>query len=131
MAIYCYSIILTAPSSPPINITVNAVNSTALNASWRIPDIDEHNGILFQVEIQVQGINLDTTVRPTINVTINNPNDTSIQFYILTDLEEFVNYSVILSVRNGAGLSPFSDPVFVTTLNAGKLWSIQNMYMNS
>ena len=111
----------TAPSSPPINITVNVLNSTALNASWRIPDVDEHNGILFQVEIQVQGINLDTSVRPTINVTINISNDTSIQFYILTDLEEFANYSVTLSVRNGAGLSPFSDPVFETTLDAGKL----------
>ena len=112
--------ILLAPSSPPINVTINVVNSTALNAIWRIPDIDEHNGLLLQVEIQVKGINLDTTVRSDITVTINDSNDTSIQFYIINGLEEFVNYSIILRVRNGAGLSPPSNPLFETTLDAGK-----------
>ena len=111
--------ISTAPASPPINISLVVINSTALNASWRIPDLDEHNGMLTQVEIQVLGINLDTTERMII-VSINDSNDTSIQFQIISGLEEFVNYSVILSVRNGAGLSPFSDAVFNTTLDAGK-----------
>ena len=111
--------ILTAPTSPPIDISVVVINSTALNASWRIPDEDEHNGLLSQVEIKVVGINLDTTER-NISVSINDSNDTSIQFQIISGLEEFVNYSVILSVRNGAGLSPFSDAVFVATIAAGK-----------
>ena len=110
---------MTAPASPPINITVTVVNSTALNTTWRVPDIDEHNGLLSQVEIQVQGINLETTERP-IMVLINDSNDTSVQYRIITGLEEFVNYSVILSVRNGAGLSPLSDPVFESTLQAGR-----------
>ena len=111
--------ILTAPTSPPINISVVVINSTALNASWRIPDADEHNGLLTQVEIQVLGINLDTTERKII-VSINDSNDTSTQFHIIPGLEEFVNYSVILSVRNAAGLSPFSDAIFVTTPAIGK-----------
>ena len=117
--LYLLLFILTAPASPPITITVTVVNSTALNTTWRVPDIDEHNGLLLQVEIQVQGINLDTTERLII-VPIIDSNDASIQYHIITDLEEFVNYSAILSVRNGAGLSPLSDPVFESTLPAGK-----------
>ena len=108
-----------APTSPPINISVVVINSTALNASWRIPDEDEHNGLLTQVEIQVLGINLDTSERK-ILVSINDSNDTSIHCQIISGLEEFVNYSVILTVRNAAGLSPFSDALFPTTLAAGK-----------
>ena len=109
-----------APTSPPINISVVVTNSTALNASWRIPNEDKHNGLLTQVEIQVLGINLDTTERRII-VSINDSNDTSTELYTITGLEEFVNYSIILSVRNGAGLSPFSDALFVTTRAASKL----------
>ena len=108
-----------APTSPPINISVVVVNSTALNASWRIPNEDEHNGLLTQVEIQVVGINLDTTERRII-VSINDSNDSATQFHIINGLEEFVNYSVILSVRNAAGLSPFSVAIFVTTPAIGK-----------
>ena len=110
---------MTAPASPPITITVTVINSTALNATWNVPDVDEHNGLLLQVDIQVQGINLDTTERLII-VLIDDSNDTSIQYHIITGLEEFVNYSVIFRVRNGAGLSPLSDPVFESTLQAGK-----------
>ena len=94
------------------------INSTALNASWRIPDEDEHNGLLTQVEIQVLGINLDTTERSII-VSINDSNDTSTQFHIIPGLGEFVNYSLILTVKNGVGLGPFSDAMFATTLATG------------
>ena len=76
--------------------------------------------MLTQVEIQVLGINLDTTERKII-VSINDSNDSSTQFLIITGLEEFVNYSIVLSVRNGAGLSPFSVAMFVATLASGRL----------
>ena len=108
-----------APSSPPINISVVVINSTALNASWKIPDADEHNGLLTQVEIQILGINLDTTERRII-VSINDSNDSATQFHIINGLQEFVNYSIVLSVRNAAGLSPFSVAIFITTLAIGK-----------
>ena len=107
-----------APSSPPVNITVSLINATAFNSTWRIPDEDEHNGILVSVDIRLVGIDIVDT--STITVPINTTNDTSLQTTILSPLEEYVNYSVEFAVRNGVGLSPYSDRIFLRTAPAGE-----------
>ncbi|KAI6658157.1 Phosphatidylinositol phosphatase PTPRQ-like isoform X2, partial [Oopsacas minuta] len=114
-----------APSSPPVNISITVINSTALNSTWRIPDIDEHNGALESVEIRLQGIDIETS--QIITVPITNTNDTTFKFTILSPLEEFVNYSVSFAVRNLVGLSPFSDPVYLRTDPAAPSDTAQNV----
>ena len=106
-----------APSSPPIVVAISVINSTAFNITWRIPDEDEHNGPLKSVEFRLVGIDIDTNITITIPITTN---DTTLQTTILSPLQEYVNYSIRLAVRNGAGLSPYSNPVYLRTDQAGK-----------
>ena len=112
--IYLYS---PAPSSPPIDITITVINSTAFKGTWRIPDEDEHNGRLNSVDILLIGIDIETSI--TITVPINT-NATSLQTTILSPLQEYVNYSVSFVVRNDVGLSPYSNSVYLRTNPGGK-----------
>ena len=106
-----------APSSPPIDITVTVINSTAFNSTWRIPEEDEHNGVIDSVEIRLVGIDIQISITITVQITTN---DTSLQTTILSPLQEFVNYSVSFAVKNDVGLSPYSNPVYLKTDQAGK-----------
>ena len=112
--LYMYSL---APSSPPIDITISVINSTAIHSTWRIPDEDEHNGLLESVEVRLVGIDIETSITIPVQITTN---DTSLQTTILSPLQEYVNYSIRLAIRNGAGLSPYSNPVYLRTDQAGK-----------
>ena len=106
-----------APSSPPVNITISVINATAFNSTWRIPDEDEHNGILVSVYILLVGVDIDTSITITVPITAN---DITLQTTILSPLQEYVNYSVEFVVRNGVGLSPYSNPIYLRTDPAGK-----------
>ena len=112
--LYMYSL---APSSPPIDITISVINSTAIHSTWRIPNEDEHNGLLESVEVRLVGIDIETSITIPVQITTN---DTSLQTTILSPLQEYVNYSIRLAIRNGAGLSPYSNPVYLRTDQAGK-----------
>ena len=106
-----------APSSPPIDITVTVINSTAFNSTWRIPEEDEHNGRLHSVEIYLVGINIETSITITVPISTN---DTALQTTILSPLQEYVNYTIKFAVRNDVGLSPYSNPVYLRTDPAGE-----------
>ena len=73
--------------------------------------------MLISVDIRLVGIDIDT--RMTIIVPITS-NDTTLQTTILSPLQEYVNYSVEFAVRNGAGLSNYSDPIYLRTNPAGE-----------
>ena len=111
-------IYLLAPSSPPIVITISVLNSTAFNTTWKVPDEDEHNGLLEYVDIRLVGEDVETSRIITIPITDNNG---SLHSTILSPLQEYINYSVSFAVRNGAGLSPHSNPVYLRTDQAGMI----------
>ena len=112
--IHIYSIV---PSSPPIIITISVLNSTAFNTTWRVPHEDEHNGLLEFVDARLIGKDLATSQM--IIVPINNTDNTFLHSTILSPLEEYVNYSVSFAVRNDAGVSSYSNPVYLRTYQAG------------
>ena len=118
-----------APSSPPVNITVSLINGTAFNSTWRIPDEDKHNGILVSVDILLEGKYIDTGITIIVSITAYN---TSLQTTILSPLQEYVNYSVRFAVRNGVGLSPYSDPIYLRTNPIGEymIHNIINLFIN-
>ena len=118
MATLCIYIYSPAPSSPPIDITISVINSTSIHSTWRIPDEDEHNGLLESVEVRLVGIDIEANITITVQITTN---DTSLQTTILSPLQEYVNYSIRFAVRNDVGLSPYSNPVYSRTRQAGKL----------
>ena len=103
-----------------MDITVRAINSTALNITWILPPGDDHNGILLNIIILYEGIDLDMSARNVI-IPITNTNSTSVEYHILSNLQEYVNYSISLNVTNVVGISPSSDPVFERTLAASKI----------
>ena len=118
-----------------MDITVRAINSTALNITWILPPRDYHNGTLLNLTILYKGIDLDMSARNVIipitntNSTSSNStsanstssNSTSVEYYILSNLQEYVNYSISLRIINVIGISPSSDTVFERTLAASKI----------
>ena len=114
-----------APSSPPVNITVSVINSTAFNSKWRIPEEDELNGAPEFVEIRLIGKDIKTKTEITIPISTN---ETSSKSIILSPLQEYVLYSVSFAVRNGVGISAFSEPLYLRTNPAGKISFIGIFY---
>ena len=100
------------PSTPPINFTVNSLNSTAIQAEWNPPELIDQNGVLTSYQVGYNGSVLDTTER-SLNLSIN------MMSVILTQLLPNVYYCIMIRVENGAGLSEFSSANCVRTHEAG------------
>ena len=99
-------------SSPPININVTALNSTAIRVEWNPPALIDQNGVLTSYQIQYRGVEIDTVVR-TVNVSVD-----TFSLYI-NGLEAGSNYCVIIRVQNQMGFSEFSSDVCVRTQEVG------------
>ena len=109
-------LIFVVPSTPPVNLTVYSLNSTAIQAEWNAPELIDQNGVLTSYQVRYNGLNLDTTER-VLDLSINTLS------VILTDLLPNVYYCVIIRVENGAGLSEFSSPNCTRTHEAGKIYA--------
>ena len=104
------------PSTPPVNLTVYSLNSTAIQAEWNAPELINQNGVLTSYQVRYNGSVLDTTER-SLNLPINTVS------VILTGLQPNVYYCVKVRVGNGAGLSEFSSPNCARTLEASKIYA--------
>lgn len=101
------------PAKPPGNLTVWAVNETALRISWTLLTRRDWNG-------EPRGYNLfykmnDPNVEWTIIHIENAVNNYS---YILTGLNEWVEYQVKMTSFNSVGKSPFSPMVVQKTMES-------------
>ena len=114
--IFTYKLIFVVPSTPPVNFTVDSLNSTAIQAEWNAPELIHQNGVLTSYQIRYNGLELDTTER-SLNLSINTMS------VILTGLLPNVYYCIIIRVENGAGLSEFSSPKCSRTHEAGKIYA--------
>ncbi|XP_050390832.2 protein sidekick isoform X1 [Patella vulgata] len=101
---------MAAPGIPPGNVTVRALNSTALRISWTpVPRREWHSEDI--------GYNLDYRMTPN-NSTIPDStftthkivNGMNVESYILTNLQEWIEYDVRMSSYNTVGTSS-SGPV--------------------
>ena len=104
------------PSTPPVNLTVYSLNSTAIQAEWNAPELLDQNGVLTSYQVRYSGSVLDTTER-VLNLSID------MMSVILTELLPNTYYCVIIRVENGAGLSEFSSPNCTRTHEAGKIYA--------
>ena len=109
-------LIFVVPSTPPVNLTVFALNSTAIQAEWNAPELIDQNGVLTNYQVRYNGSVLDTTER-TLNLNID------MMSVILTGLLPNTYYCVIIRVENRAGLSEFSSPNCTRTQEAGKIFA--------
>ena len=114
--IFTYIHLFLVPSTPPVNLSVYSLNSTAIQAEWNAPELIDQNGVLTSYQVRYNGSVLDTTER-VLNLSINT------MFVILTGLLPNTYYCVIIRVGNGAGLSEFSSPNCIRTDEAGKIYA--------
>ena len=87
---------ITAPSSPPSQFHIEAINETAIEAQWDLPGRYERNGILQGYRLIVR---TDNMVVRDINITKNNT-----LVYIIGGLEPRTAYTVSVlayTVANG------------------------------
>lgn len=113
------NIILTfiAPSSPPRSVTAYPVNSTSIRVAFDPPSEIDQNGNITSYLITYSGIQFDMTVR-TVTRTVQEAYPAFIRrFYNLTNLQEYVNYTITIVAVNSAGNSPNATAVTRTNID--------------
>ena len=111
-------LIFVVPSTPPVNLTVYSLNSTAIQAEWNPPELIHQNGVLTSYQVRYNGSELELA-DIVLNLSINTMS------VILTGLLPNVYYCVIIRVENGAGFSEFTSPNCTRTHEASKIY-VQN-----
>lgn len=112
-------IIGTVPASPPSNVTASVLSSTAIMVNWdAVPPIDQNGDItayevLYQIVDTSDGVLLSNTTRI----------EEGTASVVLTDLEEFVNYTISIRAYTGVGEGPYSEGVTEMTSEDGKCYS--------
>ena len=123
--IYYYIIISTAPSEPPENISVFAAGSTQLNVSWDSVQEQYQNGIIIAYEVFFEA-QQTFALSGSINTT-----EMSV---MLSNLQEYVAYSISVRAYTSAGPGPYSVGVSVQTLENGNALfmvnSIKDLYFS-
>ena len=88
--------------------------------SWKVPVLNDLNGILLNYSVTYSGIEIDTAARV---VYLSNP-DFGDQSFILTNLEEYTTYSINISVYTKVGKGP--DAIVTQRTNQdGEFFSVR------
>ena len=77
-------------------------NATSILVTWNVPELNDLNGILVNYSIFYFGLEIDTVPRV---IYLSHPNLTN-QSIILTNLEEYTTYSIIVSPYTKVGRGP-------------------------
>ena len=98
----CNACYLIGPAEPPQNVTATALSSTEIEVSWEeVPAIDQ-NGIIIMYQVQYEPLETFEDQISTINTTMLTTT--------LTDLDEYVEYSITVRAYTSVGPGPYSDP---------------------
>ncbi len=104
---FCHSTI-TAPSGPPRNVFVNAINSSAIIVTWEPPFLEVQNGVIGSYRVSIAEENMAESSFAV--------QDTSIT---ISGLHPFYMYDVtVAAVTNGVG--PKSFEVRITMPESGE-----------
>ena len=90
---------------------VESRNPASLLVSWQPPLEKNHNGRIIGYKIQYTRTGLS-------NMSVNVTNGTN---HIISALNAYVNYSVIVTAMTVNGTGPFSDPVVGTSGGGSEL----------
>ena len=104
-----------APATPPTNVMAIATSPRSITVMWEeVVPIDQ-NGVITMYQVLYQPLEtFGGAIGPlTVNVTELTAD--------LTDLDEYVNYTISVRAYTSAGEGPYSDGVTVITLEDGKL----------
>ena len=104
----------TAPSSPPLNVTIVAINATTISVSWETPPVIHHNGDLTGFRVLYRNTALGSSAK---ELEVSSPEQLSIA---VTRLTPYTSYSVKVAVVNTVDTGPYSKDVTVQTSKSGK-----------
>ena len=110
------SIFIVAPASPPNDVNVLGISSTEIQVTWGIvPPIDQ-NGIITMYEVLYEPLEtFGGAIRP-LTVTVSGAE----MSVVLTNLQEFVSYTVSVRAYTSVGEGPYSQGMTASTLEDGK-----------
>lgn len=95
----------------PVNFTAIATDTTSAQFTWQPPSADDLNGILSYYVLRIVDESYNLT-----DITINITNTS----YIISTLEEYVNYSCQVAAATEVGVGPFGNPIVITTQQDGE-----------
>ena len=99
----------TEPASSPLDIATTATSSRSVHVTWDAVIPIDQNGVITMYEVLYQPLE---TFGGAIEVLTTN---VSQQAANLTDLEEFVNYTISVRAYTSVGAGPYSDGVMIST----------------
>ncbi len=107
--------VLTAPSSPPQNVTGVVLSSTDIQMNWTdVAEIDQ-NGVITEYEVMYEPL---MTFMGTESL---GTNLTTILSIVLQGLQEYVEYNISVRAYTNDGAGPYSVGIIRRTLQDGKL----------
>lgn len=101
------------PAGPPLDVSARPISSTEIFATWKAPLPELRHG-----DIQGYNIGYSSSNGPTsYNFTsISGDIEEGIGEIILSNLEKFTKYNIIVQAFNEVGPGPLSEPVIVQTI---------------
>ena len=112
VSIYLVDLLSAAPSTPPQNFTVEVLSSTAVFLQWISPRIDQQNGVIRNYLIRQYETNTGILTNYTQGGDHNE--------LVVGSLHAHYQYQFTISAET-VQQGPFSNPVIVTTQEAGEL----------
>lgn len=105
------------PAGPPLEVTARPISSTEIFVTWRPPLPELRHG-----DIQGYNIGYSITNGPSAyNFTSSSGDiDDGMGEIILSNLQKFTKYNVIVQAFNEVGPGPLSDPLVVQTIEDSK-----------
>ena len=99
-----------APSSAPLRLVGQAVNSERILLSWDLPDPAGRNGIITGYNIRV----LELATGSVVSYNLTNRTD-----FLIERLHPYYDYECSVAAATMVGVGPLSDPVTVRTNESG------------
>ncbi|XP_046388214.1 Down syndrome cell adhesion molecule-like protein Dscam2 isoform X11 [Ischnura elegans] len=98
-----------APSGPPTNVKVEAVDQHILTVSWKPPERDEWNGEIIGYYV---GYKLVSSDKPYLFETVEFSKEEGKEHHLqIVNLKTYTQYSVVVQAFNKVGAGPMSEEV--------------------
>ena len=104
---------IVAPSSAPVGFTVTAKTSTSIKASWRLPPVEDRNGVITGFKLFYK--KKDSSVSLTMVL-----NDGSIQKKVVSELDVYTEYQFQVLAYTSVGDGQKSAEKYERTMEGGK-----------
>ena len=112
---YCLS---TVPTSPPLNVSGSAINSTAIIIGWELPAMDGQNGNITSYSLILTEVATNTS-------TTHNQSGVHIEL-VIAYLHPYYEYECQIAAETAIGRGPYGDTVITRTLPDGQCCSMIN-----